>query len=237
MWLPPLGGRFNYENIRILRADRRLVPKNVVDRDDRPFVTVIIKVGPALRTKMHTPATEPQSLPIDPVCGMEVDPSTDLRTDHKGTTYFFCHPHASAVHRRSRILPEPASEPSQHRAAYRRAIYTCPMHPEVRQDGPGACPKCGMALEPRVVTLDEGPNPELIDMTRRFWIAAVLGLPVMLFAMAEWWRRTSCTAESRALAELVQLAARDRRSCSGRAGRFSSAAGRRSSIAAPTCSR
>ena len=59
------------------------------------------------------------------------------------------------------------------------------MHPEVRQQGPGACPFCGMALEPAMVTLDEGPNHELIDMTRRFWIAAGLGLPVMLFAMAE----------------------------------------------------
>jgi Cu+-exporting ATPase len=64
------------------------------------------------------------------------------------------------------------------------AIYTCPMHPDVRQKGPGGCPFCGMALEPAMVTLDEGPNPELIDMTRRFWIAAGLGLPIMLVAMS-----------------------------------------------------
>jgi Cu+-exporting ATPase len=70
-------------------------------------------------------------------------------------------------------------------AADPEAIYTCPMHPEVRQKGPGACPICGMALEPAMVTLDEGPNVELIDMTRRFILAAVLGLPVMVFAMAE----------------------------------------------------
>src|SRR4029079_17577878 len=73
--------------------------------------------------------------------------------------------------------PAPPADPA--------AISTCPMHPEVRQQGPGACPICGMALEPAMVTLDEGPNHELIDMTRRFWLPAGLGLPVMLFAMAE----------------------------------------------------
>jgi heavy metal translocating P-type ATPase len=138
---------------------------------------------------MHTPATEPQSLPIDPVCGMEVDPSTDLRTDYKGTTYFFCHP--SCLERftadpQSFLEPREPDRNSEKRAASseeRQAIYTCPMHPEVRQVGPGSCPKCGMALEPERVTLDEGPNPELIDMERRFYTAAILGLPVMLFAM------------------------------------------------------
>ena len=80
-------------------------------------------------------------------------------------------------------------------------IYTCPMHPEVRQQGPGACPLCGMALEPAMVTLDEGPNVELIDMTRRFTLAAVLGLPVMAFATLRnkrWMPRanTSCSRRS-----------------------------------------
>jgi Cu+-exporting ATPase len=66
-----------------------------------------------------------------------------------------------------------------------RVEYTCPMHPEVVQDGPGACPKCGMALEPRTVTVEEPPNHELIDMTRRMWIAALLGLPVFVLAMGD----------------------------------------------------
>src|SRR5262249_39409649 len=61
--------------------------------------------------------------------------------------------------------------------------YFCPMHPEVVSDRPGSCPKCGMALEPRTVTLDEGPNPELIDMGRRFWVALVLSLPLFVLAM------------------------------------------------------
>jgi len=131
---------------------------------------------------MHTHATEPESLPIDPVCGMEVDPSTDLRTDYNGTTYFFCHP---SCLERFTANPIEFLEPREPEAAIPGAIYTCPMHPEIRQEGPGSCPICGMALEPERVTLDEGPNPELVDMTRRFRSAALLGLPVMLYAMLE----------------------------------------------------
>ncbi len=128
---------------------------------------------------MHTTA-EPQSFPIDPVCGMEVDPSTDLRTDYRGTTYFFCHP---SCLERFTADPESFLNPREPEPVIPGAIYTCPMHPEVRQVGPGSCPICGMALEPERVSLDEGPNPELIDMTRRFYTAAILGSPVMLLAM------------------------------------------------------
>src|SRR6266702_621091 len=64
-------------------------------------------------------------------------------------------------------------------------IYTCPMHPEVRQKGPGFCPKCGMALEPEAPTTDEGPNAELVNMTRRFWVSVVFTLPLLALAMAE----------------------------------------------------
>src|SRR5687768_10754441 len=63
--------------------------------------------------------------------------------------------------------------------------YTCPMHPEIVRDAPGSCPICGMALEPRVPTLDAGPDPELVDMTRRFWVAAVLALPLLVVTMGE----------------------------------------------------
>ena len=123
-------------------------------------------------------------MPIDPVCGMTVDASSPLRHEHAGTTYFFCNPgcRAKFIASPEKYLEadrpaEPMGDPD--------AIYTCPMHPEVRQKGPGACPFCGMALEPAMVTLEDAPNHELIDMTRRFWIAAALGLPVMAFAMTE----------------------------------------------------
>jgi Cu+-exporting ATPase len=124
-----------------------------------------------------------RNVPIDPVCGMTVDPSSPLRLDYHGTTYYFCNPGCLEKFRANpeavlhRVSTPPSADPD--------AIYTCPMHPEIRQQGPGACPICGMALEPATVTLDEGPNSELIAMTRRFWIAAALGFPVMAFAMAE----------------------------------------------------
>jgi Cu+-exporting ATPase len=62
-------------------------------------------------------------------------------------------------------------------------IWTCPMHPQIRQDHPGNCPICGMALEPLEPSLEEGPNPELIDMTRRFWISAVLSIPLIVLTL------------------------------------------------------
>ncbi len=117
---------------------------------------------------------------------MTVDASSPLRTDYLGTTYCFCNPGCRTKFQADppRYLAPPAQSPSSN-TPDASAIYTCPMHPEVRQRGPGACPFCGMALEPAMVTLDEGPNVELIDMTRRFQVATVLGLPVMAFAMAE----------------------------------------------------
>jgi len=111
---------------------------------------------------------------------MEVDPATDLRSDYQGTTYYFCHP---SCLERFTADPNAFLEAREPEPVVPGAIYTCPMHPEVRQVGPGSCPICGMALEPERVTLEDGPNPELIDMTRRFYTAAVLGSPVMLMAM------------------------------------------------------
>jgi P-type Cu+ transporter len=119
---------------------------------------------------------------IDPVCGMRVDPATARhRATHQGKDYFFCSGRCRerfAAEPEKFLQPKPA-EP----ASPAGTIYTCPMHPEVRQVGPGSCPICGMALEPEQVSLDDTPDPELADMTRRFWIALVLTLPVFAIEM------------------------------------------------------
>ena len=131
---------------------------------------------------MSTPTTTK-----DPVCGMDVVPGAARggSFEHAGRTYHFCNPRC-----RDRFSADPEGylRPAEERvtpAAPPGSIYTCPMHPEVRQEGPGSCPKCGMALEPEAITLEEPANPELDDMTRRFWWSAALSLPLFLLAMSD----------------------------------------------------
>jgi P-type Cu+ transporter len=124
----------------------------------------------------------PNGKAIDPVCGMTVDVATAKHSaDHEGTTFYFCSP---------KCLEKFTADPDKYLSGERPeepvvegAIYTCPMDPEIQQIGPGTCPICGMALEPMMVTADSGPNPELVDFTRRFWIGLVLTLPVFLLEM------------------------------------------------------
>jgi P-type Cu+ transporter len=121
----------------------------------------------------------------DPVCGMTIDAEDAVGTHvHEGVTYYFC---ADSCLERFTADPKAFLEPPAVSAqpAPAGAAYTCPMHPEIVRDGPGACPICGMALEPRVVSLDDSPNPELVDMTRRFWIGAALGAPIFALAMSD----------------------------------------------------
>jgi Cu+-exporting ATPase len=121
---------------------------------------------------------------LDPVCGMRVDPHTAKhRAEHGGRTYYFCcngcrtkFEADPGKYLNKADAPPPAPVPEG-------TIYTCPMHPEIRQVGPGSCPICGMALEPDVITAESGPNPELADMTRRFWIALALTIPVFVLEM------------------------------------------------------
>jgi Cu+-exporting ATPase len=119
---------------------------------------------------------------IDPVCGMRVDRETARhRHAHRGEEYFFC---SARCRERFAAEPEKFLQPKQvEPVAPEGTIYTCPMHPEVRQVGAGSCPICGMALEPEQVSLDPGSDPELIDMTRRFWIALGLTFPVFAIEM------------------------------------------------------
>jgi Cu+-exporting ATPase len=113
---------------------------------------------------------------------MKVDPVTAKhRFSYQGQDYFFC---GGRCRERFEAEPQKFLSPrAPAPAAPAGAIYTCPMHPEVRQVGPGSCPICGMALEPEQVSLDDAPDPELIDMTRRFWIALALTVPVFVLEM------------------------------------------------------
>lgn len=116
---------------------------------------------------------------IDPICGMEVDEDTELRAEKEGVTYYFCSEHC-----RTRFLSGDTNKPVKHDPS-KPMIYTCPMHLEIEQDHPGTCPKCGMALEPKTISRDTVEDQsELHDMTRRFWIGAVLAFPVFLLGMA-----------------------------------------------------
>jgi P-type Cu+ transporter len=118
---------------------------------------------------------------IDPVCGMTIDPQTAKhRADYKGHPYYFCSPGC-----RTKFIANPEKYLSvrQSEPMIEGAVYTCPMHPEIRQERPGSCPICGMALEPELPSADSGPNPELVDFSRRFWIGLVLTLPVFVLEM------------------------------------------------------
>ncbi|WP_257169669.1 heavy metal translocating P-type ATPase [Bradyrhizobium sp. SRS-191] len=121
---------------------------------------------------------------LDPVCGMQVDPATARRKlEHAGETFYFCSERcqtkfesdpAKYAHGKAQQAPPDVPDGT---------IYTCPMHPQIRQVRPGNCPICGMTLEPELASADAGPNPELIDMTRRFWAGLVLAVPVVILEM------------------------------------------------------
>jgi Cu+-exporting ATPase len=117
----------------------------------------------------------------DPVCGMMVDPATSRhRFEHASNTFHFC---CAGCRDKFAADPERFLAPKVQPPATPGSVYTCPMHPEIRQTGPGSCPICGMALEPITVTAEPGANPELVDMTRRLWIGAALTVPVVALDM------------------------------------------------------
>jgi P-type Cu+ transporter len=123
----------------------------------------------------------------DPVCGMDVIPGQAAggSAGYAGSTYWFCSNSC-----REKFLADPARYANAvpvkpPKPVHGDRIYTCPMHPQVRQNGPGNCPICGMALEPVTVSADEGPDPELVDMMRRFRVGLVLTLPLLAFVMGD----------------------------------------------------
>ena len=187
----------------------------------------------------HPGSSTVQSVGTDPVCGMQVEPDGSIRSHHSGTDYVFCSEHC-----RSRFVAEPErflTTPPQ--AETSAASYTCPMHPEIRRNAPGSCPKCGMALdaetlvaptatewtcpmhpeikqnepgncpicgmalEPTTMAGEEEENPELRDMTRRFWFSALLTAPLVVMVMADMLPGTPVSglfsAEGRSLLEFI----------------------------------
>ncbi|WP_422924287.1 heavy metal translocating P-type ATPase [Singulisphaera sp. PoT] len=163
-------------------------PEGVPEEAPRPSSKLpgLVVLSPNLMTA--TTASNP--LPIDPVCGMTVDPARAAgRSEHEGHTHYFCSPSC-----KRRFDADPASflnrDPREPMSMALHEVpgatqYTCPMDPEIVRDGPGTCPICGMALEPMVASADDAVNPELIDMQRRFWVSAILTVPLFLLAMLE----------------------------------------------------
>ena len=132
-------------------------------------------------------ADEPPALK-DPVCGMKVTAQSEHKLEHAGQPYYFCSAKCKAKFSANPAqFVNPATATEQAPAVSAGAIYTCPMHPEIRQDHPGNCPKCGMTLEPELPSLDDDENPELKDFQRRFWWT--LPLTVIVFALAMFGHR------------------------------------------------
>jgi len=162
---------------------------------------------------------------VDPVCGMTVDPAKAKGSFvHDGTTYFFCSPGCrekfagdpagwlargprgmgtSTVQLMRKPAPSTPHSTKHSAPSTSHSSWTCPMHPEIVRDGPGACPICGMALEPRTMTKDEPENPELRDMTRRLWIAAALSAPLLVLAMSGMFSGLPWSMRTQTLVELA----------------------------------
>ncbi|MBA2544775.1 MAG: HAD-IC family P-type ATPase, partial [Deltaproteobacteria bacterium] len=167
----------------------------------------------------HTPNHGTTAL--DPVCGMTVKPTAQHRVVHGDREVLFCSVGCKTkfVADPEKYLKAPAAAPvpdppvgppggrvddaGEPRGGPVPSEYTCPMHPEIVRDAPGSCPICGMALEPRMPTLDAGPDPELVDMTRRFWIAAAFTLPLFIIAMGEMVGVTILSGRARVWTELA----------------------------------
>jgi P-type Cu+ transporter len=140
----------------------------------------------------NAPRLTTPPLEIDPVCGMKVQPDRAAgHYDYRGKRYFFCGVSCLRKFEETpgKYVAADGTKPGLKDVSSQSgnaSEYTCPMHPEVVQAGPGACPICGMALEPRTVTAEDEANPELIDMTRRFWTAVALSAPILLIMIADF---------------------------------------------------
>jgi Cu+-exporting ATPase len=138
-----------------------------------------------MSTELNQPAAPVPVEVVDPVCGMTIAPDDAVgHLEHDGQTFYFC---AENCLEQFRADPERFLTRSPEEAfGDPEAEYTCPMHPEVRQTGPGSCPVCGMALEPVEATLEDAPNEELADMTRRFWWSLAMTMPILAFMVGDF---------------------------------------------------
>ncbi len=152
---------------------------------DKEQAIAPVQIGRKEETVAHGQMmASPQGRSVDPVCGMAVDPDTAAGShEYDGTTYYFC---SAGCLEKFKNDPVSFLAPKKEKNLPKDVEYTCPMHPQILQMGPGSCPICGMALEPKVFSLDaEEDNSELRDMTRRFWICVVLALPLLILTMGE----------------------------------------------------
>ncbi|MGB7070652.1 MAG: heavy metal translocating P-type ATPase [Pyrinomonadaceae bacterium] len=181
------AGSFNHEGKTYYFCSKGCLQKFIAKTQDVP-ASGFVGIGREQKeTVSHGEMNAtPEGEFVDPVCGMTVAPETSAgKYDFEGETYYFC-----STGCLNKFKQNPATFLREKKAEILEAEslgveYTCPMHPEIVQIGPGSCPKCGMALEPKVMTLDDAPDPEYIDMKRRFWISAALTMPVFALAMAE----------------------------------------------------
>ena len=155
------------------------------------------------------PSSSPPGTAKDPVCGMNVDPAkTKQSLVHGGKDYFFCCAGCLEKFRREpeKYLSGGGQKPMEPAAPAGAGVeYTCPMHPEIVRPSPGSCPICGMALEPRTISLEDAPNPELVDMKRRLRVAVVLTAPLLFFEMGQMVAPSLATAVSPIASLLAQL--------------------------------
>jgi Cu+-exporting ATPase len=185
------AGRYDHKGVTYYFCATSCLEKFKADPEAalRPSTAGLISLGKKKPLPMMPAHADAGGAEIDPVCGMTVQPATAAGSHvHGGKTYFFCSTGCLAKFRAdptAYLVPPSERKPQTVTApSGARIEYICPMDPEVLEYKPGACPICGMALEPKVVSLDEGPNPELRDMTRRFWISLGPAALVMVLAMA-----------------------------------------------------
>ncbi len=176
------AGSYEYGGTTYYFCSKGCLNKFIADKD--PAIAPV-QIGRKNETVAHGKMmASPQGKLVDPVCGMTVNPDTAAGSHQfNGTTYYFC---SVGCLEKFKQNPKSFLAPKKEKNMPKNVEYTCPMHPQISQMGPGACPICGMALEPRVLSLDaEEDNSELTDMTRRFWIGVALSLPLLVLTMGE----------------------------------------------------